>query len=164
MQDLLPTAERIAAMLTARGDRLAVSESSAGGLVSASLLAVPGASAYFVAGAITYTGQARETLLGLDAAATAGMRSASPPYAMLLARTLRTRFDTAWALAETGTAGPSGNRYGDAAGQSCLAVSGPIEQAFTLRTGQSSRTYNMRAFAAAALDLLAAALDEAPRS
>lgn len=159
MQDLPPIAAHVAARLIARGERLAVSESSSGGLVSAALLAIPGASAFFIAGAITYTAEARERLLGIGPADMAGLRSASPAYALLLARTLRTRFDVAWGLAETGAAGPSGNRYGDPAGHTCLALSGTTEHQHTLATHHPDRLANMQAFAAAALTLLATVLD-----
>jgi PncC family amidohydrolase len=158
-QDLEALAERAAAALRARGDTLAVAESSSGGLISAALLAVPGASAYFLGGAVVYTGKARMSLLGLPREAVAGMRSASEPYALLLARTARENFGATWGLSETGAAGPSGNPYGDAAGHSCLAVSGPSETVLTLETGASDRAANMQAFAAAALRLLLAALE-----
>jgi len=83
------------------------------------------------------------------------MRSASEPYALLLAQTARTRFGTHWALSETGAAGPTGNPYGDAAGHSCIALAGPdIERAITLETASPDRVENMRAFAKAALELL----------
>lgn len=158
MQDLLPRAERIGALLKARGETVSVAESSTGGLVSALLLAVPGASAYFTGGAVVYTQQARETLLGITAAEMAGMRSSSPPYAQHLAATVRTRFATTWGLAETGAAGPAGNRYGDAAGHTCLAISGLAERATTIETGSADRVANMRAFAAALLDMFAECL------
>jgi PncC family amidohydrolase len=155
MQNLLPAARRIAAVLNAQHATIAVVESSAGGLVSAALLAVPGASAYFLGGAVVYTRQAREALLGIGDAGMAGLRSSSEPYALLLARSVRRRFATTWGLAETGAAGPTGNRYGDSAGHSCLALAGPGgELATTLETGDSDREANMRAFAAAALALL----------
>lgn len=155
MQDLLPAAQRIGAALKLRGASIAVVESSAGGLLSAALLAVPGASAYFLGGAVVYTRQAREALLGIADAEMRGLRSSSEPYALLLARTVRRRFATTWGLAETGAAGPTGNRYGDAAGHSCVAVAGPDgEIATTLETNSSNREANMRAFAAAALALL----------
>jgi nicotinamide-nucleotide amidase len=158
MQELLPLAQRIAEQLKARGDTIAVAESSTAGLVSAALLAIPGASAYFVGGAVVYTRQARRALLDIPDSALAGMRSASEPYALLLARTARERFATRWAIAETGAAGPTGNRYGDPPGHSCLAVSGPVERSLTLETGSADRVANMRAFARAALDLLAQCL------
>jgi nicotinamide-nucleotide amidase len=158
MQDLLPRAERVAALLKSRGETLAVAESSAGGLVSAALLAVPGASAFFLGGAVVYTRQARSALLGISDAALAGLRPSTEPYALLVARTVRERFSADWGLAETGATGPTGNRYGDAAGHACLAVVGTGGRAVTLETGSADRTRNMRAFAAAALDLLAESL------
>jgi PncC family amidohydrolase len=154
MDALLPVAERVGALLKARGETVAVAESSSGGLISAVLLAVPGASAYFLGGAVVYTAKARMKLLEIPREAVSGMRSASEPYALLLARTARERFQSTWALSETGAAGPTGNPYGDAAGHSCLALAGPIERAITLETGQADRVENMRAFARASLELL----------
>ncbi len=158
VNDLIDQAAAIAAILKTRGHTLSVSESSTGGLISASLLAVPGASAYYLGGAVVYTRRARALLSGIPAEAMTGIRSASEPYAALLARTSRERFQGTWALAETGATGPSGNAYGDAPGHSCIAISGPIERVITLETGSADRVGNMRAFAAAALGLLAEAL------
>lgn len=155
METLLPLACKLGERLKARGQTLAVAESSSGGLLSAALLAVPGASAYFRAGAVVYTAKARSLLMDLHRDDVAGMRSASEPYALLLARTARERFDADWGLSETGAAGPTGNPYGDAAGHTCVALAGPdVEIARTLETGSSDRLANMRAFARAALDLL----------
>ncbi|WP_284945393.1 CinA family protein [Acidisoma cladoniae] len=160
MRDLLPKAEAVGAILKARQQTVAVSESSSGGLVSAALLAVPGASAYFMGGAVVYTQRARTSLLAITEQDMAGIRSSSEPYAQLLARRVRARFGTDWGIAETGAAGPSGNRYGDASGHSCIAISGPIERVITLETGSDDRVANMRAFAGALLDLLSDALAE----
>lgn len=162
MDELLPKTESIGAILIDRGQTLAVAESSAGGLVSAALLSVPGASAYFLGGAVVYTATARSALLGIGDAEMAGLRSASEPYARLLARTVRARHGATWGLAETGAAGPSGNRYGDAAGHACIAVSGPVERIVTLETGATDRLTNMRTFAASLLDLLGEALAADP--
>jgi PncC family amidohydrolase len=160
MNDLLPMAEQAAALLKARRETVAIAESSSGGLLSAALLAVPGASAYFVGGAVVYTAKARMQLMNLPREAVNGMRSASEPYALLLAKTARERFASSWALAETGAAGPTGNPYGDAAGHSCIAIAGSgVERAITLETGKQDRAGNMRAFARAALGLLVAELD-----
>jgi nicotinamide-nucleotide amidase len=159
-----PIAIEIAALLTSRRETIAVAESSAGGLISAALLAVPGASAFFLGGAVVYTRLSRGVLLDIPDTALAGMRPATEPYAQLLARTARERFGTVWSLAETGATGPTGNRYGDAAGHACLAVAGPVERAVTLETGHGERSANMREFTAAALDLLRACLAEAPPS
>ncbi len=147
-------ATSLAARLKSRGQTVAVAESSTGGLISAALLAVPGASAYFLSGAVVYTARARNSLMHLPREAVTGMRSASEPYALLLARTARENVGATWGLSETGAAGPTGNPYGDAAGHTCLAVSGPVEMAVTLETGDHDRAANMRAFAGAALDLL----------
>ncbi len=154
MQTLIPLAEQLASLLKQRRETIAVSESSTGGLVSAALLAVPGASAYFLGGAVVYTRQARELLMDLPREAVKGMRSASEPYALLLARTASRRFGASWGLAETGAAGPTGNPYGDSAGHSCIAIAGMAEEVITLETGDADRVSNMRVFAATALQLL----------
>jgi len=158
MDQLFALAEEIGAQLKARKETVAVAESSSGGLVSAALLAVPGASAYYLGGAVVYTAKARVLLMDLPKEAVAGMRSASEPYALLLARTARERFGATWGISETGAAGPTGNPYGDAAGHTCVAISGPVEFALTVETGESDRAANMAAFAAASLDLLKRAL------
>jgi PncC family amidohydrolase len=154
MQDLVPIAEKIAARLIERKQTIAVAESSTGGLISASLLAVPGASAYFLGGAVVYTRDARRILMDIPDDAMKGIRSASEPYARLLASQVRTRFGTHWGLSETGATGPTGNRYGDAAGHSCMAVAGSEVYVTTLETGSADRLANMHAFAATALNLL----------
>jgi PncC family amidohydrolase len=148
-------AKKVAAILKERRETLAIAESSAGGLISAALLAQPGASTYFLGGAVVYTYASRGVFLGLPDAVLAGIRPATEPYAQLLARTVRQRLGATWGLAETGATGPTGNRYGDPAGHACLAVAGPAERAITVETGQADRLANMRAFAASAFELLA---------
>ena len=153
MKSLVPIAEQVAAKLIAAKQTVAVAESSAGGLVSAALLAVPGASAYFMGGAVVYTRDARKILMDIPNETMRGLRSSSEPYAQLLADRMRERFAADWGLSETGAAGPSGNSYGDAAGHSCMAVSGANRAVITLETGRADRVANMEAFAAAALNL-----------
>ena len=131
MDDQKPDATAVGTLLKARGETLGVAESSAGGLISAALLSVPGASAYFRGGAVTYTGVSREALLGVTDEMMAGMRASTEAYALLLARTIKQLMGTTWGLAETGATGPTGNRYGDAAGHACFAVVGPAERAIT---------------------------------
>lgn len=154
MAELDELARALGERLKVRGETVAVAESSSGGLISAALLAVPGASKYYLGGAVVYTGKARMVLMDLPREAVAGMRSASEPYALLLARTARERFGATWGISETGAAGPTGNGYGDAAGHTCIAISGPAEAALTIETGSDDRAANMTAFAAAALRLL----------
>jgi len=150
---------RVGERLAARRETVAVAESSAGGLLSAALLARAGASAYYLGGAVLYTRRSRALLTALGTDDLAGLRSSSPPYAALLARHQRERFGATWGLAETGAAGPTGNSYGDPAGHSCLAVDGPVRRERLLRTGSDDRGANMMAFAIAALELLEAAMD-----
>ncbi|MFN3746516.1 MAG: CinA family protein [Hyphomicrobiaceae bacterium] len=154
MQTLIPLAAEIAGILKARKETIAIAESSTGGLISAALLAVPGASAYYLGGSIIYTRQARAALTTITDDDMRKMRSASEPYAVLLAEQVREQLGATWGVSETGASGPTGNRYGDPAGHSCMAVSGPINAVITLETGTADREANMRAFAARALALL----------
>ncbi len=154
MQLLLPIAEKIAARLIERHETIAVAESSTGGLIAAALLAIPGASAYFLGGAVVYTKAARATLLGIADADMKGLRPATEAYALLNARRVRERLGASWGLGETGATGPTGNRYGDAAGHTCIAVAGPTERAITLETGSADRRANMDVFTKRALELL----------
>ena len=158
MQNLLPAAAQIGARLKARNETIAIAESSTGGLIAAALLAVPGASAYFLGGSVIYTRFARAAFLEIPDPLPGGMRASTEPYAALLARTVRTRCGATWGLGETGATGPTGNRYGDAAGHTCIALDGPLTRALTLETGSPDRVENMRAFAARALATLAEAL------
>jgi PncC family amidohydrolase len=154
MKELVGIAGKIAVKLIERKQTIAVAESSAGGLISAALLAVPGASAYFLGGGVVYTRDARRVLMDISDETMKGLRSSSEPYAKLLASQVRQRFAADWGLSETGAAGPTGNRYGDAAGHSCMAVAGPQQAVFTLETGSADRQANMQKFAATALELL----------
>ena len=154
MQDLMPRAEKVGHLLKERRGTIVVAESSTGGLISAALLALPGASAYFLGGAVVYTRDARRVLMDITDETMKGMRSASEPYAKLLAEQMRRRFATDWGLSETGAAGPTGNRYGDAAGHSCMAVAGVASDVMTLETASGDRRANMHEFAKTALALL----------
>src|SRR5215510_14293985 len=128
VNDLAPLAAAAGSLLTRLRHTVGVSESSAGGLISAALLAIPGASAYFLG-----------------------------------ARAIREKLGTTWGLAETGATGPTGNRYGDAAGHACIAVTGPVERVITIETGRGDREANMWAFTRAALDLLTSCLEESAK-
>jgi nicotinamide-nucleotide amidase len=154
MPTLATMAETVGTLLKARSETVAVSESSTGGLIAAALLALPGASAYFVGGAVIYTQQAREALLEVRLGDHPGLRASTEPYALLCASSVRERLGVTWGLGESGAAGPGGNRYGDAPGHCCIAVSGPRTRAITLETGQADREANMWRFAHAALALL----------
>ncbi len=154
MPDLSSMASSVGALLKETGQSVSVAESSCGGLISAALVAIPGASAYYVGGSVIYTRVAQKGLLLVPDEAMEGMRASSEPYALLNARTSRESLGTDWALAETGASGPTGNRYGDSAGHACVAVAGPVEKVITIETGDSDREANMWVFTVRALALL----------
>src|SRR5258707_4899818 len=154
MQELVAIAGKVAARLIERRQTIAVAEPSTGGLIPAALLAVPGASAYFLGSAVVYTRDARRILMDIPDQAMKGIRSASEAYATLLASQIRQRFSADWGLSETGATGPTGNRYGDAAGHSCMAVAGLEPSAITLETGSAERLANMHVLAAKRLNPL----------
>ena len=154
MPDLTSMATSVGALLKETEQSIAVSESACGGLISATLVAVPGASAYYVGGGVVYTRAAQKGLLSVPDQAMEGLRASSEPYAALNARTEREALGTVWGLSETGASGPTGNRYGDSAGHACIAVSGPVDRVITVETGVGDREGNMWTFAKAALDLL----------
>jgi PncC family amidohydrolase len=163
MERLLPLAEKIGALLKARNETVAIAESSAGGLVSAALLALPGASAYFVGGGVVYT---RKALVAMAQADEDELRKLTPgteESALMRARVIRERLGTTWGVSESGAAGPTGSRYGYAAGHTAVGVVGPSDAAKILETGSSDRVENMYAFAAAALELFAETLERKGR-
>ncbi len=158
--DLTGTASAIAARLRERGETVAVAESAAGGLMSAALVAVPGASAYYQGGLVVYTVEGAEALLGNGPPLPAGVRGASEAFARWLALAAATKLGAEWGLGETGAAGPAGNPYGNPAGHAWVAVRGPDGRLGTqhVLTGSDDRARNMDEFAAAGLRLLLSAL------
>jgi PncC family amidohydrolase len=158
--DLLPLGERAGALLRERGDTVSVAEGSAGGLISAALLAVRGASAYYVGGTVIYTMAAKDRLVAGAVEAPDGMRGATEVFALYLARSIAERLGTTWGIGEAGAAGP-GNRYGDPAGHGWVSVAGPSEATRHVLTGVDDRPANMVTFASAALTLLIDTLDHA---
>jgi nicotinamide-nucleotide amidase len=162
MERLLPYAEKAGALLKARNETIAVGESSSGGLVAAALLAVPGASAYFIGGAVLYT---RKSLLAFTQANEDELKSVTPgteASALMRARLVREHLSATWSVSESGVAGPTGSQYGYAPGHSAIAVSGPVEHAKIIETGSADRVENMYLFGIAALELLIESLEKSP--
>lgn len=162
MDELWSIGARAAVLLVNRGERIAVSESSSGGLISAALLAVPGASTFYVAGGVVYTPRALFGLMNVERNdfRELGIRSSTAAYAEFLARTVRERVRADWGLSESGAAGPTGNGYGDPAGHCAVAVSGGICRSRIFATGDNDRRANMNAFAIGALTLLIECLEQ----
>ena len=159
MRELMPYAEAAAVLLKARKQTVAIVESSSGGLIAAALLGVPGASAYFIGASVIYTRQAWDVIRDFKEEELGGVRAATEHNALVRARIARERYATTWGIGETGAAGPTGNRYGDLSGHTCVAVAGPVERALTLETGSENRYDNMHAFAIAGLKLLVECLN-----
>lgn len=149
--------QRIGMLLRERGETVAVAEGSAGGLISAALLSVPGASAYYLGGTVVYTAAASRAWMAGEVEAPTGMRGATEEFAGWLAESVRAKLASTWGLAEAGAAGPP-NPYGDPAGHSWLAVHGPRSTTRNVGTGLDEREENMIAFTAAALELFAEVL------
>ena len=161
MPDLNQPAAAAAELLREREQTISVSESSCGGLLSACLVSIPGASDYYVGGSVVYTRISQRGLLRVPDETMANMRASTEEYALLNARTLRQALGTTWALSETGASGPTGNRYGDSAGHACIAVTGPVEKSITVETGSPAREANMWVFAREAFQLLEQCVKEA---
>ena len=161
MERLSESAARVGAILRERNESVSVGEGSCGGLLSAALVAVPGASNFYVAGAVLYTRPAFAEILREDREALRGLRGATEPFSLMLAKLVRAKFQSTWAIGESGASGPSGNRYGDAAGHAALAVAGPVELTRVVETGLDDRQENMWRFAASALELFERALEKA---
>lgn len=151
--ELLELSKQVSEILKKSGETLAISESSSGGLISAHLLAIPGASSYFIGGAILYTRTASEAFINVTDEDLVGIRSATEEYALFNARRVKEMLGTTWGIAETGASGPSGNRYGDPAGHSAIAISGPVEDSISIKTGKSDRELNMSHFSKKTLEI-----------
>jgi len=159
-KEILRLADRAATLLKESNQTIGIAESSSGGLISAHLLAIPGASRYFIGGSVIYTRVAQKGLLKVTDGQMDGLRASTEEYASLNAKTIKETLETTWGLSETGATGPSGNRYGDSAGHSCVGVSGPVSRAMTIETGVGEREQNMLSFTKEALGFLINCLEE----
>jgi nicotinamide-nucleotide amidase len=165
VNELESMAATLGEMLKSRSETVMVAESACGGLISAALLAVPGASAYYRGGLVLYTYESRRKFLSSDGKDPfEGITPGSEDYASALARAVRATLSPTWAISEVGIAGPTGGRRGLKPGHACIAVDGPCASSATIETRQADRVTNMQVFARAALDLLTAALRETPRA
>ncbi len=161
METLLPLAKKVAETLKARSESIAIGESAGGGLVSAALIAQPGASAFFLGGTVIYTPQAGRALRDRTTLNLKGLEPLTPAFAQELADGYRRQMQCQWTTSEMGAAGPAGSPYGPKPGTAVVAVSGPISRARMVETGSADRITNMRAFGRAQLELLIECLTEA---
>jgi len=151
----------IGARLVERGESVAVAESTSGGLVSAALLSVAGASRYYAGGGVVYTLASRTALAGVSAEQYANYRGTTPEMLVTLAESMRQRLGATWCIAESGLAGPTGSRFGAPAGKVTVSVAGPVVRTETGETGLTDCEANMVEFASRALRVLSQAIHEA---
>lgn len=154
METLLPLAQKVAETLKARGEAIAIGESAGGGLVSAALIAQPGASAFFLGGTVIYTPQAGRAIRDRTTLNLKGLEPLTPAFAQELADGYRRQMQCDWTTSEMGAAGAAGSPYGPKPGTAVVAVSGPVSDARLVETGMDNRIDNMRAFGKAQLELL----------
>ncbi len=160
MNSLTDLSADIAALLKERGETISIAESSTGGLISAALLAIPGASTYFEGGGVVYTLESRRQLLGITDDQVDGLSPLSEEYIALSAAAIKNKLNTTWSLAEIGATGPAGTRYGHPPGICVIAVDGPVKLTRLIETGDDDREANMWAFTDAAFGLLGEAIEE----
>ena len=136
----------IAGVLTGRSETVAVAESTTGGLVSAALLWVAGASRYYRGGGVLYTLDSRIALAGMSPDLYANYQGTTPEILAALAEAMRARLSATWAIAESGLAGPTAGRSGVAPGRTTIALAGPIARTIRIETGLADRGENMATF------------------
>lgn len=150
----------IAGLLSARQQTISIAESTTGGLIAASLLSVPGASAYFLGGSVVYTRASRNAYLDLDKSSLEGLKPLSKPLIAVFAEAAKNHLGATWGLAELGASGPSDSPYGHPAGSSVIGIAGPVTREIEIATGSNHRAENMQSFTTRALQLLCECLKE----
>ena len=124
-------AQSIIETLTSRGQTLAVAESLTGGGLGFALTQVPGASAVFLGGIISYTTDVKVRELGVGQSVIDQYKVVSEEVAFEMAEGAKNKFATTWAISTTGVAGP-GDYQGVREGTVWIAIRGPINQSLTL--------------------------------
>lgn len=152
-ESLCAHTEEIAIMLTKRQEKVSVAESSTGGLISASLLSVAGASRFYEGGSVIYTLPSRRAYLDLDKEKVRNLKPLTEEMVLEFAKSAQQKLGVTWGIAELGAAGPTGTAYGHEPGISVIGISGPVMASKTILTGSSDRVANMQTFSAAALEL-----------
>lgn len=120
MNNLTEFSTSLAATLIDAKQTVAVAESSTAGLISACLLAVPGASAFFKGGCVIYTLESRKQLLRISRDDVDGLEPLTQAMVMKFAAKAREQLGASWGIAELGAAGPAGTPYGHPPGISVI--------------------------------------------
>ena len=155
-------AHEIASLLTERGQTVAVAEATTGGLISAALLWVAGASRYYAGGGVLYTLNSRTALAGVPASLFENYRGTTPEIISAMAEAMRVRLGATWCIAESGLAGPTTGRSGLPPGRTTIGVAGPVSRTEVIETGLGEdREANMVEFTTRSLRMLRDAIREA---
>lgn len=151
--DELPFA--IGELLVTRGEKVAVSETTAGGLISARMLSVAGASRWFESGLVPYSSPTKWEVLSMDRELAREHGAVSPQWVSATAEAMKRATGAAWAIAESGIAGPQGSRRSPKpVGSVAIAVSGPNGTVAEEHVFPGSRAEVMRQISQRALELL----------
>ena len=153
-EELLDLAERVGAACRASGRTLATAESCTGGLVAHLITEVPGSSAYFLGGLVTYADDVKTGLADVSPAVLTAHGAVSAQVAVAMAEGARQRLDVDVAVAVTGVAGPDGGTEAKPVGLVYVAVADASGDTVRRHQWAEDRTGNKRASAAAALSLV----------
>ncbi len=155
--------EKIAELLTSRGETVSVAEADTCGLIGYMLSTVPGSSRFFPGGVIAYTGGLKQKILGVSDELYETKGSVSPEMAKAMASGVRNLTGTDYGISITGVAGPTGGRSGLPIGTFYVGLAGPgdVEVAERIHTDAGDRDGNKRQAAQATLDLLGRNLSDA---
>ncbi len=151
--------ERMARLLQARGWRLAVAESAPGGELGASIVALPGSSAYFWGGVIAYANEVKVGMLGVRPATLANWGAVSPQVAWQMAAGVRRKLGVEVGLSITGIAGPTGATAYKPVGLYYLGLAVPGECRVWRHRWEGDRAANNHAAVQAMVEHLVAYLE-----
>lgn len=152
-------AAAIGEALLGRGAKVAVAETTAGGLISARLLSVPGASGWFERGVVAYSGPAKIDGLGVDREVLREYGAVSKEAVAAMAESMRRLADVEYGVAESGIAGPQGSRRSPKpVGSAVLAVAGPEGTVAEEHVFAGTRVQVMGQIAQRVLEMLATML------
>lgn len=154
-------ATRVAGPLQMRQETIALAESCTGGLLAASLTALPGASAYFAGGVVAYANAVKEGVLAVPHQMLIESGAVSEPVAVAMAEGVRALLQTDWAISTTGIAGPGGGSLDKPVGTVWIAVAGRSGAFAHQFKFAGSRDVIQRAAVQSALEMLLARLEAA---
>lgn len=146
--------ERVHEMLVARGLKLAVAESCTGGVIASKFTSMPGASAYFMAGIVAYSNEAKHDILGVSNESLARYGAVSEQVAMEMAEGARRTTGADYAIATTGIAGPTGGSAEKPVGTVWMAVATPTKRFAIMRNSGTDRGQITSRASAYAIELL----------